>query len=349
MRQALAVPGLVVLSLVGSGLLALGCGSRTGLTLTNRDGGFDGAPPECTRQRDCDDGVECTLDTCQGGRCVFAPDDTRCEDGLFCNGPPRCSATGCVLASPVRCDDGVSCTEDACDEELDACVQTPNPDLCPISHRCDLERGCIARALVHDTSALYDVDLPSGDLHFIAPLDVALTDIALHPDGRFFGVDSNALFDIEERDGSLTWIANVEDQLVALEVGPDGALYGAGRRFVARIDPRTGEATRLGGFPPGWSASGDIAFLGGRFYVTATDDPFNPAVPDWLYVAALDGSTATRVGSIGVSCVWALAPFGETLYGLTCNGQLLEIDVATGAGRVLRSDLGIDVYGAAAR
>lgn len=335
--------------LLACALSVAACGSKSGLVVGGDDAGLDGPRPECVRERDCDDGIECTLDRCRAGSCVFEPDHSRCEDDLFCNGPPRCAAgMGCVLA-PVRCDDGVSCTEDACDEELDACVATPNADLCPISHRCDLERGCVARALVHDSDFLFEVDLPSGDLRRIAPSDIALTDVALHPDGRLFGVNRDALFEIDERDGTARFIASLEDQLVALDFGPDGELYGAGTRFVARIDTGSGAVMRVGGFPRDWSASGDIAFVGGRLFVTATETPFSTRDPDSLFVVPLDGSTAIRVGSTGAACIWGLAPFGETLYGLTCTGQLVEIDVATGAGRVLRGGLGTQFGGAAAR
>lgn len=333
-----------VLALVACAAAA--CGGKSGLWVA--DGGFDGPRPECARERDCDDGVDCTLDRCRAGQCVHEPDDSRCEDGLFCNGPARCTATGCALA-PVRCDDGVSCTVDACDEELRACVTTPDASLCPISHRCDLERGCVARALIHDSSFLFEVDLPSGDLRRIAPTDVALTDVALRADGRLFGVNRSGLFAIDETDGTARWIASPEDALVALDFGPDGALYGAGVRTVVRLDSGSGAAARVGGFPPGWSASGDLAFIGDRLLVTATRTPFSTTEPDSLFEVPRDGSAATLVGSIGVACVWGLAPFGETLYGLTCTGQLVSIDPVSGAGRVLRAGLGAQIGGAAAR
>ena len=62
-----------------------------------------------------------------------------------------------------------------------------------------------------------------------------------------------------------------------------------------------------------------------------------------------DGSPPFEVGVIGFNCVWGLAPFGDTLYGFTCDSELLEIDPDTGAGRVIAMLSGRRVGGAAAR
>jgi hypothetical protein len=332
-------------------LLLAACGARTGLDVIARDAGpVDAPPPECAQEGDCADGIDCTNDRCALGRCVHDALDSMCEDGLVCTGPARCDpASGCV-SRPPACDDRVACTDDGCDEAMSGCTHAPNDRNCPVSHRCDAVRGCVARALVHDDDFLYEVDLPSGDLMRIARTDIALTDIALHPDGRLFGVNRSGLFEVDAATGHARWVVSLADRIVSLEVAPEGGdLYGAGVRSIARLDPASGAVTRAGGFPPGWSASGDIAFVGGQLYVTATETPFSRTEPDSLFVAPLDGRDARRVGSIGFPCVWGLAPFGDTLYGLTCTGALLRIDVASGEGTLLRGGLGVQFGGAAAR
>ena len=54
---------------------------------------FPGTPP------DCDDGVDCTDDTCNeaSDTCVNIPNDANCpDDGFFCNGAEFCDAElGC--------------------------------------------------------------------------------------------------------------------------------------------------------------------------------------------------------------------------------------------------------------
>ena len=48
--------------------------------------------------------------------------DAACDDGLFCNGVETCGGAGCQAGTPVACDDGDTCTADACDEATDACA-----------------------------------------------------------------------------------------------------------------------------------------------------------------------------------------------------------------------------------
>jgi len=60
--------------------------------------------PACESDSDCDDGVSCTVDTCQLGQCSNTPNDAICDDQNVCNGAEICVAfIGCqppVLAPP---------------------------------------------------------------------------------------------------------------------------------------------------------------------------------------------------------------------------------------------------------
>lgn len=69
----------------------------------------------CMSDADCDDGVACTVDTCNvdTGECTNAPDDSACDNGVFCDGAETCDAVdGCVAGEPP-CDEGMDCDEDA--------------------------------------------------------------------------------------------------------------------------------------------------------------------------------------------------------------------------------------------
>ncbi len=121
----------------------------------------------CSRDEDCDDGLECTVDGCGAdGTCrhdpldALCPDGQRCEptegctepmacmvdddcdDGRFCNGRETCSAEfGCQpAAAPPACDDGDPCTIDGCSDELGRCTFTcdaSNPACeCPVETPC---------------------------------------------------------------------------------------------------------------------------------------------------------------------------------------------------------------------
>ncbi len=59
-------------------------------------------------QRTCDDSVACTSDSCNetDDQCVHAPQNSLCDDGLFCNGFETCNAqTGCLDGTAVNCSD----------------------------------------------------------------------------------------------------------------------------------------------------------------------------------------------------------------------------------------------------
>jgi hypothetical protein len=75
----------------------------------------------CASDCGCNDGVDCTNDTCQAGQCVFAPNNAKCDDGQFCNGAEVCtSGMGCIPGNPPCPGSPTACDEDAdeCDEEL---------------------------------------------------------------------------------------------------------------------------------------------------------------------------------------------------------------------------------------
>jgi hypothetical protein len=96
-------------------------------------GVVDGSPQSgewggpCVDDRSCDDQVSCTKDSCdvELRRCHFAPDDSACDDGDYCNGPEECiPAVGCRPGEPIACSDKDPCTVDACDEATDQCTHT---------------------------------------------------------------------------------------------------------------------------------------------------------------------------------------------------------------------------------
>lgn len=93
----------------------------------------------------CVDTVDCTVDSCneEQDRCNYVPDNTRCSDGLFCNGAEVCSLTlGCRPGTALTCSDGVSCTLDACNETLDRCDHLPNDALCSDGLFCNGAEVC---------------------------------------------------------------------------------------------------------------------------------------------------------------------------------------------------------------
>ncbi len=340
------------------------CGERTGLAVAVRDAGpIDAASPDaaaidaarprtdsgtpCRVDADCDDGIDCTLDTCGREGCAYATHDERCDDGLFCDGAEVCTLAGCVSrGSP--CGDAVDCTVDGCDEAADACTAQPDDTRCPLSNVCDALRGCLPRLLAQDPTSLYDIALPSGEVSLITRTDVPLTDIALAEDGTFYGATTGrGLVRLDARTGVTTPVIGLPGRFFGLEADPSSsALYGGRDDRIVRFDLATSSFVEVARLPAGEIVSGDFAFVGGRLLVTATTR-FRTA-PDDLFEIPLAGGEPRRIGNTGYPCIWGLAVYRDTLYGLTCDGLVLVIDPSDASATVV-SRTTIEFDGAAAR
>lgn len=85
--------------------------------------------PEVCR---CDDGIDCTVDVCDRGTCVFTPDDAFCDDGVHCT-VDVCGETGCTSTPDDSvCHDGIDCTQDVCGQG--GCASTPDDSVCTAEH-----------------------------------------------------------------------------------------------------------------------------------------------------------------------------------------------------------------------
>ncbi|MFN2427352.1 MAG: hypothetical protein ABR587_13000, partial [Candidatus Binatia bacterium] len=75
--------------------------------------------------------------------CVLIPNDSKCDDGLFCNGESVCSRDhGCQDPVVPNCNDGVACTLDLCDEVADKCTHVPQNTSCGNGQFCDGNEIC---------------------------------------------------------------------------------------------------------------------------------------------------------------------------------------------------------------
>ncbi|MBI4717252.1 MAG: hypothetical protein HY763_05570 [Planctomycetes bacterium] len=81
-------------------------------------------PPQCTGcqfDADCNDGIACTLDTCDvpSGACQHTPDHALCDDSSACNGVEFCDAASGCLPGVLLSDCNSNGVEDACDIAAD--------------------------------------------------------------------------------------------------------------------------------------------------------------------------------------------------------------------------------------
>jgi len=93
----------------------------------------------------CTDGVECTTDLCneETDLCEATPDNSLCDDDLFCTGDEICDIEeGCQPGTPPNCDDQIVCTVDTCNEATDMCANAPDNGLCADGLFCNGNEIC---------------------------------------------------------------------------------------------------------------------------------------------------------------------------------------------------------------
>jgi len=105
----------------------------------------DASATTCTNDIQCDDGFDCTIDTCGvGNTCVYDTIDERCEMGQTCEPGRGCVATS-SCASDDDCDDAFPCTTDTCGVG-GICNHRTVDERCPMGQTCDVDMGCIEPA-----------------------------------------------------------------------------------------------------------------------------------------------------------------------------------------------------------
>jgi len=100
--------------------------------------------------RDCSDGNDCTNDFCNETQDACenpaVVDGTPCDDGQYCTIDDACAGGSCVGPAARDCSDGDQCTSDACDDDIDECVNANVPDgtVCSDGNFCTIGETCTA-------------------------------------------------------------------------------------------------------------------------------------------------------------------------------------------------------------
>ncbi len=112
-----------------------------------------GIPPTC------DDGVDCTADSCTPGKgCEHVPDDAACADADPCTGD-ACApdAGGCVHTPDGACDDGNPCTADTCNPISGWCAHAAQAagSTCDDGDACTDGDACAGAGCLDATFAVF--------------------------------------------------------------------------------------------------------------------------------------------------------------------------------------------------
>ena len=113
----------------------------------------------------CDDGVSCTVDSCNETQgCVHTATDSLCSNGTFCDGAEACDAVlGCRATTPPSCTDGIACTDDYCDVQTDACAHYTSDTKCSDGLICNGSEVCDPPNGAAGTGCKAGVALPCDD------------------------------------------------------------------------------------------------------------------------------------------------------------------------------------------
>jgi outer membrane protein assembly factor BamB len=190
-----------------------------------------------------------------------------------------------------------------------------------------------------------------------------MIDLAVNSLGEIYTTSAESLFRVNPETAVAEPVGSGlgldrDEQLVALTFLTAGTLMAGVEDLIGatsggsyyRLNTTTGAPTRLGNFPSGWRASGDLVSVE-RLGTYAT-----------LRTEANDGDTLARIdfaadGSSSVSVIgrvtvdgmpvlriFGLAYWGRTVYGFTNDGWLISIDRDTGAASRVSVDTGAEQF-----
>ncbi|MCA9639814.1 MAG: hypothetical protein KC492_03940 [Myxococcales bacterium] len=211
----------------------------------------------------------------------------------------------------------------------------------------------VGQVFGHSEDTLYELEPFSKSVQQIGKFDclngLEMWDIAIDGDGRMVGaamsISSGSLVEIDPSTAHCTPIASgsFPNSLTYIPAGvldpTDEVLVGFSQGNYLRIDPLTGATTQIGSMNPNstgtnWISSGDVVSLqGGGTYATVR--PLlsgSTAIDSLVEIDPKTGQVLKVIGSTGFSQLWGLGFWAGTAYGFSANGQLVSIDLTTGAG-----------------
>lgn len=215
-----------------------------------------------------------------------------------------------------------------------ASAQTPDPAAGPQNAP---PAAALAEPIQYNTlyasahTELWQIDPYTGDWVNVGDIGYEGTDIAF--DGKtLYGINFSQLLSIDPETGAGTVIGYIGYTVNALTVAPDGTMYAGGvYGQLIRIDKTTGAGTLIGAYGSGIGSSGDLAVSpDGKMYATITRSGY---YTDWLALIDVNTGRATPIGDIGERYVYGIDFKDWSLYGVTSNGHVLEIDENTGASQ----------------
>lgn len=203
----------------------------------------------------------------------------------------------------------------------------------------------------HAGPELYEIDPFAKSATRLGAIEFAndslyLQDIDTHPDGTLFGITRDGVYRFDEWANG--WVFQGD---FGMDVGdPNGlAIDSTGTAFITSQDKvysanlRTGRATLLGTTGSFYSSGDCVVNKRDTLFMTSKQD----GQSDKLVQVSRQSGQGSAIGDIGYDSVFALTAAWGTLYGLTNDGELIEINQNTGAATLVHTFSGIGFWGAA--
>lgn len=222
------------------------------------------------------------------------------------------------------------------------------------------------RVYAHTTDTLYVFEPYSRSLTAVGKFDCllgseAVIDIAVDRAGKMFATTFDRFLSVDPLNAKCAQIAfaGAIDYPNALSFVPLGtvdpskeALVGYASDFGSpnavkymRIDTTTGEMTQIGDMNVSdagvqYRSSGDIVSLiqdGKRTYATVKVQGPTPGTDLLAEIDPTNGSIKKILGDTKQTNLWGFGYWGGKGYGFSDTGKIVEIDMATGSGTVVKT------------
>lgn len=259
------------------------------------------------------------------------------------------------MSVPDECDldgDGSlkpSCGGDDCDDN-NRRRNPAYPEICDeIDNNCNeqLNDGIVCEFFGHSGSTLYRVDPFKKTATEVGADLPNLQDIDTHPDGTLYGITFDGLYALDQERQEWDRIGDfgiTVDDPNGLAIDSRGDLFATGQDKLYQIDRETGEAMLVGPMGEPYYSSGDCV-VNKRDTLFMTSKHLEDE--DTLMIVQANNAMPMEVGPMGFRQVFGLTSAWGTLFGLTRAGEVIEINSADGASRLIHTFEDISWFGAA--
>lgn len=177
-----------------------------------------------------------------------------------------------------------------------------------------------------------------------------LQDMDTHPNGKLYGVKRDGLFRFEP--GTQNWIpigefTGMPSDPNGLAIDRDGTAFVTSENQLYRVDLETGTATLQGTLDNSVYSSGDCVINKGNSLFMTSKDRMNRERPDDLVLINAAQATTTILGSTRFNSIYGLTAAWGKLYGVTGDGEVIELNEQTGVGTIIHKFDGLRFFGAA--